>query len=35
MAKKKNNKYKLNVQKILIIFLIVAMLATTVLAIFA
>ena len=35
MAKKKNNKYKLNAQKILIIFLIVAMLATTVLAIFA
>lgn len=35
MAKKKNNKYKLNFQKIVIIFLIVAMLATTVLAIFA
>ena len=35
MAKKKNSKYKLNAQKIIILFLIVAMLATTVLAIFA
>ena len=32
---KKNNKYKMNLQKIVIIFLIVAMLATSVLALFA
>lgn len=35
MAKKKNKKYKLNIQKIIIIVLILAMVATTVLAIFA
>lgn len=35
MAKKKNKKYKLNVQKIVVIILILAMVATTVLAIFA
>ena len=35
MAKKKDKKYKLNVQKIVIIILILAMVATTVLAIFA
>ena len=35
MLKKKNKKYKLNIQKIIIIVLILAMVATTVLAIFA
>ena len=35
MAKKKNKKYQLNAQKIVVILLIVAMVATTVLAIFA
>ena len=35
MTKKKNKKYQLNIQKIVIIVLILAMLATTVLAIFA
>ena len=33
--KKKNNKYKLNVQKIVVLVLILAMVATSVLAIFA
>lgn len=35
MAKKKNNKYKMNLQKVVVIILIIAMLATSVLAIFA
>ena len=35
MAKKKNNKYKMNLQKIVIIILIIAMVATSVLAMFA
>ena len=35
MAKKKNKKYKLNVQKMVAILLILAMVATSVLAIFA
>ena len=36
MSKKnKKKKYKLNIEKIVIIFLIIAMLATSVLAIFA
>ena len=35
MAKKKNKKYKLNVQKVVVILLILAMVATSVLAIFA
>ena len=34
MAKKKNKKYKMNAQKIIAIVLILAMVATTVLAIF-
>ena len=33
--KKKNNPYKLNVQKIVILILILAMLGTSILAIFA
>lgn len=35
MAKKKNNKYKLNIQKIIILILIIAMVVTSILAIFA
>lgn len=35
MSKRKNKKYQLNMQKIVIIVLILAMVATTVLAIFA
>lgn len=35
MAKKKNKKYKLNAQKIVVLLLILAMVATSVLAIFA
>ena len=35
MAKKNKNKYKLTAEKIVILILIVAMLATSVLAIFA
>ena len=35
MAKKKNKKYQLNAQKIVVLVLILAMVATTVLAIFA
>lgn len=33
--KKKNNKYKLNAQKIIIILIILAMVGTSILAIFA
>ena len=35
MIKKKNKKYQISIQKIIIIVLILAMVATTVLAIFA
>jgi len=35
MAKKKNKKYKLNVQKIVVLILILAMVTTSILAIFA
>ena len=35
MAKKNNKKYKLNAQKIVVLVLILAMVATSILAIFA
>lgn len=35
MAKKKNKKYNLNAQKIIVLVLILAMVATSILAIFA